>query len=104
MIYLERGTQYKHKAFMFHLYLLPRGCRLFYTILSMCLHSDCDQPDMKISVHGVILVPPKLQILEYFRYQRFGLAILQTIKSMVLFLLSKVFGFRGEENMICTNL
>lgn len=104
MRYLEGGTQYKHKAFRFHRYLLPRACRLFYTVFSVCLHSDCDQPDVKISLLGVILVPPELQILEHFRYQRFGLVIMQTIKSAVLFLLSKVFGSRGEENMICANL
>lgn len=59
MTYLEGGTQYKHKVFRFHRYLLPKACRLFSTILSVCLHSDCDQPDMKISLHGVIWVPPK---------------------------------------------
>lgn len=59
MRYLEGGTQYKHKVFRFHWYLLPKACRLFSTILSVCLHSDCDQPDMKISLHGVIWVPPK---------------------------------------------
>lgn len=87
------------KAFMLHAYLLPKTWRLFYTILPMCLYSDCDFSDMKISILGVILVPTTFQILEHFRFQRFGLAIFQTTKSGVLFVMWKVLGFRGEESL-----